>query len=165
MVSKASDDLPDPETPVTTVRRSCGISSVRSLRLWTRAPRIRMESFDIRSGEGSNYYYHRACRGAGSPAGEPTHGSACLPVTTISRSVDRLAGRTARPTTYHRNLDHPAIRKKLSRWYDKNRRDLPWRRTRDPYAIWVSEIMLQQTRVAAVIPYYQRFMSAFPNAA
>jgi A/G-specific adenine glycosylase len=58
-----------------------------------------------------------------------------------------------------------AIRAALGRWYDHNRRDLPWRRTRDPYAIWVSEIMLQQTRVAAVIPYYQRFMSAFPDAA
>jgi A/G-specific adenine glycosylase len=42
-------------------------------------------------------------------------------------------------------------------------RDLPWRRTRDPYAIWVSEIMLQQTQVAAVIPYYQRWMTALPN--
>jgi A/G-specific adenine glycosylase len=62
-------------------------------------------------------------------------------------------------------LDARAIRAALGRWYDQNRRDLPWRRTRDPYAIWVSEIMLQQTRVAAVIPYYQRFMSAFPNPA
>jgi A/G-specific adenine glycosylase len=58
-----------------------------------------------------------------------------------------------------------AIRNKLGSWYDRNRRDLPWRRTRDPYAIWISEIMLQQTRVAAVIPYYEKFLSAFPNAA
>ena len=62
-------------------------------------------------------------------------------------------------------MDARAIRSALGRWYDQNRRDLPWRRVRDPYAIWVSEIMLQQTRVATVIPYYQRFMSAFPNAA
>ena len=62
-------------------------------------------------------------------------------------------------------LDARGLRSALERWYDRNRRDLPWRRTRDPYAIWVSEIMLQQTRVAAVIPYYQRFMSVFPNAA
>src|SRR3954471_2115346 len=51
----------------------------------------------------------------------------------------------------------------LLAWYDRHRRDLPWRRTTDPYAIWVSEIMLQQTRVAAVIPYYQRFLTRFPN--
>jgi A/G-specific adenine glycosylase len=58
-----------------------------------------------------------------------------------------------------------AIRRALGRWYDRNRRDLPWRRTRDPYAIWISEIMLQQTRVAAVIPYYEKFLAAFPDAA
>lgn len=45
------------------------------------------------------------------------------------------------------------------------RHDLPWQNTRDPYAVWVSEIMLQQTQVAAVIPYYQRFMARFPNLA
>lgn len=50
-------------------------------------------------------------------------------------------------------------------WYESSRRDLPWRRTRDPYRIWVSEIMLQQTRVAAVIPYYERFLARFPDAA
>ena len=49
------------------------------------------------------------------------------------------------------------------RWYERHKRDLPWRRTRDPYAIWVSEIMLQQTRVAAVIPYYERFLKRFPR--
>jgi A/G-specific adenine glycosylase len=49
------------------------------------------------------------------------------------------------------------------RWYLRHRRDLPWRRTSDPYAIWVSEIMLQQTRVAAVIPYYERFLKRFPR--
>jgi A/G-specific adenine glycosylase len=58
-----------------------------------------------------------------------------------------------------------AIRAALTRWYDRHRRDLPWRRTRDPYAIWISEIMLQQTRVAAVIPYYEKFLTAFPNTA
>src|ERR1700733_3952802 len=50
-------------------------------------------------------------------------------------------------------------------WFAANARDLPWRRTRDPYAIWVSEIMLQQTQVVAVIPYYGRFLAAFPNPA
>jgi len=61
-------------------------------------------------------------------------------------------------------LEAPAIRRKLIRWYEKGKRDLPWRRTRDPYAIWISEIMLQQTRVAAVIPYYERFLRRFPDA-
>jgi A/G-specific adenine glycosylase len=56
-----------------------------------------------------------------------------------------------------------AIRKDLLTWYDRYRRDLPWRRTRDPYAIWLSETMLQQTRVAAVIPYYERFLQLFPT--
>ena len=48
-------------------------------------------------------------------------------------------------------------------WYDANKRDLPWRGTKDPYRIWVSEIMLQQTRVAAVLPYYSRWMEALPT--
>ena len=51
----------------------------------------------------------------------------------------------------------------LHRWYRRHRRDLPWRGTRDPYRIWVSEIMLQQTRVATVIPYYERFLKRFPS--
>jgi A/G-specific adenine glycosylase len=57
-----------------------------------------------------------------------------------------------------------SIRRKLLAWYDRAARDLPWRATRDPYAIWVSEIMLQQTRVETVIPYYERFLERFPNA-
>jgi A/G-specific adenine glycosylase len=52
----------------------------------------------------------------------------------------------------------------LLAWYDAHARDLPWRRTRDPYAIWVSEVMLQQTRVDTVIPYYARFLARFPSA-
>ncbi len=55
------------------------------------------------------------------------------------------------------------VRSTLLAWYEANRRQLPWRRTRDPYAIWVSEIMLQQTRVAAVIDRYEAFLSNFPN--
>ncbi|AGA56782.1 A/G-specific adenine glycosylase [Thermobacillus composti KWC4] len=51
----------------------------------------------------------------------------------------------------------------LLNWYDANKRDLPWRRDRDPYRIWVSEVMLQQTRVDTVIPYYERFMERFPT--
>ncbi|MFB3886059.1 MAG: A/G-specific adenine glycosylase [Thermodesulfobacteriota bacterium] len=55
------------------------------------------------------------------------------------------------------------IQSKLLQWYKENGRDLPWRKTRDPYAIWVSEIMLQQTRVDTAIPYYQRFLRTFPT--
>ncbi|HEY0785317.1 MAG TPA: A/G-specific adenine glycosylase [Acidobacteriaceae bacterium] len=51
----------------------------------------------------------------------------------------------------------------LLAWFDRHQRDLPWRRTRDPYAIWVSEIMLQQTRVAAVLDHYARWMARFPT--
>jgi A/G-specific adenine glycosylase len=60
---------------------------------------------------------------------------------------------------------HQAFRRRLRAWFDQNARDLPWRRTRDPYAIWVSEIMLQQTQVATVIPYFARFLEAFPTIA
>ena len=56
-------------------------------------------------------------------------------------------------------------RRALLRWYEHHARDLPWRRTRDPYAIWISESMLQQTRVETVIPYYHRFLSRFPDVA
>ncbi len=56
----------------------------------------------------------------------------------------------------------PVLRSRLLRWFDHNKRDLPWRRTRDPYRIWLTEIMLQQTRVPTVIPYYQRFLRALP---
>lgn len=55
------------------------------------------------------------------------------------------------------------VRNRLLAWYRKNRRDLPWRRTRDPYAIWIAETMLQQTQVGTVLPYYRRFLKAFPT--
>lgn len=57
----------------------------------------------------------------------------------------------------------PAVRTCLLDWYTVARRDLPWRRTSDPYAVWVAEIMLQQTRVATVLPYYERFLSRLPS--
>ena len=56
-----------------------------------------------------------------------------------------------------------SFRQKLLDWYDENKRDLPWRRSKNPYHIWVSEIMLQQTRVDTVIPYYERFLDWFPT--
>jgi len=55
------------------------------------------------------------------------------------------------------------VRRSLLRWFAKNARDLPWRRQPTPYRIWVSEIMLQQTQVATVLPYYARFMDSFPT--
>jgi A/G-specific adenine glycosylase len=57
------------------------------------------------------------------------------------------------------------MRKALLEWYEGSRRDLPWRQSRDPYAIWVSEIMLQQTRVAVVVERYQAFLAQFPTMA
>ncbi|MFG6097955.1 A/G-specific adenine glycosylase [Leptothoe sp. ISB3NOV94-8A] len=65
------------------------------------------------------------------------------------------------------NLGHaaPALRQALLTWYGEQGRDLPWRRSRDPYAIWISEIMLQQTQVKTVMPYYQRWLELFPTVA
>jgi A/G-specific adenine glycosylase len=57
---------------------------------------------------------------------------------------------------------HPVTRRIL-RWYAVHQRDLPWRKTSDPYAVWVSEIMLQQTQVKIVLPYYRRFLNRFPT--
>ena len=56
-----------------------------------------------------------------------------------------------------------SIRRRLLRWYDQNKRDLPWRKTKDPYAIWVAETMLQQTQVKTVILYYETFLKVFPT--
>lgn len=64
--------------------------------------------------------------------------------------------------------DRPALarlRRALPRWFAQHQRELPWRRNRDPYPIWVSEVMLQQTQVATVIPYFERFLRAFPTLA
>ncbi len=55
------------------------------------------------------------------------------------------------------------LRRDLVAWFDANQRDMPWRRTRDPYAIWISEAMLQQTRVETVMGYWPRFLAAFPD--
>ncbi len=78
----------------------------------------------------------------------------------------------SRPTTTPSGtlgIDTPAgnrrFRRRLLSWYDRVQRDLPWRESRDPYWVWVSEIMLQQTRVAAVIEHYKRFLRRFPTVA
>jgi A/G-specific adenine glycosylase len=60
-------------------------------------------------------------------------------------------------------MGQAAVRRALLGWYDRNRRDLPWRRTKDPYRIWLSEVMLQQTTVRAVVPYYEAFAKRFPT--
>jgi A/G-specific adenine glycosylase len=63
-------------------------------------------------------------------------------------------------------MNEPQIhkfRKQLLVWYRANRRDLPWRQTKDPYRIWVSEVMLQQTRVETAVPYFRRFLQQFPD--
>ena len=65
------------------------------------------------------------------------------------------------------SLPNPAwrrsFRRRLRAWYAAHARDLPWRKSRDPYAVWVSEIMLQQTKVCSVKPYFERFLAAFPD--
>src|SRR5437763_34989 len=53
--------------------------------------------------------------------------------------------------------------KEISKWYSSNKRDLPWRETSDPYRIWLSEVLLQQTRVAQGLPYYLTFVKEFPD--
>src|SRR4051794_31124944 len=72
----------------------------------------------------------------------------------LTRAEDASAPSRAQVASLHRDL---------LRWYAACRRDLPWRRSRDPWAIWVSEIMLQQTRVETVVPYFERFMARFPT--
>jgi A/G-specific adenine glycosylase len=72
----------------------------------------------------------------------------------VRRGAARLSGQTL-----------PLFRRALLNWYREHRRPLPWRQSRDPYRIWVAEIMLQQTRIAVVIPYYERFLERFPTIA
>ena len=75
--------------------------------------------------------------------------------------MQRKQPKIRRPSSQWRR----SVQRRLLAWYERNARDLPWRRTRDPYAIWVSEIMLQQTQVATVERYFPRFMAAFPTIA
>ena len=86
------------------------------------------------------------------PARMPRRKSKALPPDEAEGTVPRLEpGRLA------------ALRPRLLAWYRRNSRALPWRRDRDPYRVWVSEVMLQQTTVATVIPYYERFLERFPD--
>src|SRR5207253_5374694 len=86
----------------------------------------------------------------------------------LSRKLDRqecLSKQAVREcaSTMLKGRELAAFRKQLLGWFREFQRDLPWRRTTDPYRIWLSEIMLQQTRVAAAIPYYERFLQRFPD--
>jgi A/G-specific adenine glycosylase len=63
----------------------------------------------------------------------------------------------------HAMIDPTSLHDALLTWFDSNQADLPWRRNRTPYMVWLSEIMLQQTQVATVIPYYERFLARFPS--
>jgi A/G-specific adenine glycosylase len=91
--------------------------------------------------------------------------------TTTLAKPTKLAAAGSSPAPARRALSTPSIkdmglvpfRRALLRWYDLHHRDLPWRKTRDPYAIWLSEIMLQQTRVAAVLEHYRIFLEKFPD--
>jgi A/G-specific adenine glycosylase len=74
-------------------------------------------------------------------------------------------GRPAVPPAPEPPNPSPDLSGRLLAWFGRHRRDLPWRRDRDPYRIWVSEVMLQQTTVAAVVPYFERFLAAFPTVA
>ena len=66
-------------------------------------------------------------------------------------------------TTSHTELREQLFRTQLLAWYDAHARDLPWRESHDPYRVWLSEIMLQQTRVVAVIAHYHVFLRRFPT--
>jgi A/G-specific adenine glycosylase len=82
----------------------------------------------------------------------------------LSRSASVAASHAAPHATSSASSKPPAsFRRALLAWYDKNRRDLPWRKTTDPYRVWLSEIMLQQTRVSAVLDHYRRFLERFPT--
>jgi A/G-specific adenine glycosylase len=80
--------------------------------------------------------------------------------------VGRHGGKQQSPSANDAFFEPPTLtrlRRDLSRWFQKHGRDLPWRRSRDPYRVWISEIMLQQTTVVAVVPYFERFLGRFPT--
>ncbi len=77
--------------------------------------------------------------------------------------MGQMAALVKKMKTPRGEIPWPALRHKLANWYESARRDLPWRRTSDPYAITLSEIMLQQTQVVTVIPYYERWLKLFPT--
>ena len=88
----------------------------------------------------------------------PAFQCSIIPPSICAGTCYRFAkGRIMEPTRL-KNIHTP-----LLTWYDQNHRNLPWRETSDPYAVWVSEVMLQQTQVKTVVPYYGRFLTRFPT--
>ena len=79
--------------------------------------------------------------------------------TLSQRAIPQIRGGLAPPKA----MSARSFQRHLLSWYDQRKRDLPWREDRDPYRVWISEIMLQQTRVAAVIAHYRRFLALFPS--
>ena len=92
----------------------------------------------------------------------PNHGMLALENRRLKKTADN-----APEAAEHlcRLQEANAIREALHAWYRKNHRPMPWRETRDPYRVWLSEVMLQQTQVKTVIPYYTRFVAAYPDIA
>lgn len=87
-----------------------------------------------------------------------------------NRATDEVDDQTTSPNELSRAEFHDAawlraFRRKLITWYEANQRDMPWRMSRDPYRVWLSEVMLQQTQVNTVRPYFERFVAAFPTVA
>ena len=82
---------------------------------------------------------------------------------TAAKALESTQPAGASPIKELRFEEIRTMREALLTWYGAHKRDLPWRKTRDPYRIWVSEIMLQQTRVAAVLEHYRKFLEAFPT--
>jgi A/G-specific adenine glycosylase len=97
---------------------------------------------------------------AARPAGRERRRSAARQGAELARAEARLYALAAVDTQTNRLLG-----RRLLRWYEDNRRDLPWRRRPTPYRVWVSEVMLQQTAVSTVVPYFQRWMRQFRSLA
>ena len=84
-------------------------------------------------------------------------------MTAVFRHFNPVATARPVPESHHSMQKAPAIRKALLRWFREEARDLPWRKTKEPYHVWLSEILLQQTRVDQGLPYYERFLVALPT--
>lgn len=82
---------------------------------------------------------------------------------TLSSEQKQRSADPGKKSNRMESAQYAAFRRKLLRWYDERARDLPWRKTANPYHVWISEIMLQQTTVVAVIPYFERFLTRFPT--
>lgn len=103
------------------------------------------------------------------PQAPAKRGRSCRPLPSASDSHQQRATLATRPDSALGPVHWPddrtcrSLRRRVLTWFNRNQRPLPWRQTRDPYAIWVSEIMLQQTQVVTVLDYWPRFIKRFPN--